>query len=209
MPVTTSWYRRSDIALFNKEIDWDTDTIKVALTTSTYTPNLDTHDYFDDITNEITGTGYTAGGATLASKTITYTAANSWATTWAASTAFGADAIVRPTVANGYLDRAQGSGGTSAASQPTWPTVIGDEVTDGSVTWTCIGRGIIVLDAADVSWTTATLTARYAVIYDSSPATNATRPLIALIDFGADVSSTASTFQLNFNTQGMLYRVIF
>ncbi len=52
-------------------IDLDTDTVKVALVTSSYTPNMDTHDFFDDITNEATGTGYTAGGATLASKTVT------------------------------------------------------------------------------------------------------------------------------------------
>jgi len=54
-------------------IDLDTggDTIKVALCTSTYTPNIDTHDYFDDITNEVVGTGYTAGGATLANQATT------------------------------------------------------------------------------------------------------------------------------------------
>lgn len=51
--------------IMNGGIDLDTDTIKVALVTSTYTPNIDTHDNFDDITNEVTGTGYTAGGATL------------------------------------------------------------------------------------------------------------------------------------------------
>jgi len=35
----------------NKEIDWDSDTIKVALLSSSYTPNQDTHDYFDDVTS--------------------------------------------------------------------------------------------------------------------------------------------------------------
>jgi hypothetical protein len=46
----------------NKEIDWDSDTIKVALLSSSYTPNQDTHDYFDDVSaNEVTGTGYTTG----------------------------------------------------------------------------------------------------------------------------------------------------
>jgi hypothetical protein len=53
-------------------IVWTTATLKVALTTSTYTPNQDTHHFFSDITNEITGTGYTAGGATLTSPTTTY-----------------------------------------------------------------------------------------------------------------------------------------
>lgn len=56
----------------NAEIDFDTDTIKVMLASATYTPDQDTHDYKNDVTNEISGTGYTAGGATLASKTVTY-----------------------------------------------------------------------------------------------------------------------------------------
>lgn len=51
-------------------VDWDADTIKVALLTSSYTVNYDTHDFYDDLTNELTTTGgYTAGGASLATKT--------------------------------------------------------------------------------------------------------------------------------------------
>lgn len=69
-------YGNSIKQAFNKEWDWDTDTIKVALVSSSYTPNQDTHDYWDDVVaNEVTGTGYTAGGATLASKTNTYDSA--------------------------------------------------------------------------------------------------------------------------------------
>lgn len=47
-------------------IDCDTDTFKVMLVTSTYTPNKDTHDRRDDVTNEVSGTGYSAGGTTSA-----------------------------------------------------------------------------------------------------------------------------------------------
>lgn len=48
------------------------DTIKVALLTASYTPDIDTHDFYDDVSaNEISGTGYTAGGFTLVSKTAT------------------------------------------------------------------------------------------------------------------------------------------
>lgn len=43
-------------------IDLDTDTFKVMLVTSTYTPNKDTHTKRSDVTNEVSGTGYTAGG---------------------------------------------------------------------------------------------------------------------------------------------------
>jgi len=46
-------------------INLKTDTIKIALVTSSYTPNIDSHDFFDDVTNEVVGTGYTAGGNTL------------------------------------------------------------------------------------------------------------------------------------------------
>ena len=53
------------------DIDLAADTIKVALVTSDYSPNQDSHDNFDDVTNEVTGTGYTAGGAALANKAIT------------------------------------------------------------------------------------------------------------------------------------------
>lgn len=56
--------------------DWDTDTIKIALTLSTYSVAVDTDDFFNDVTNEVSGTGYTAGGATLASCTVTYDSAS-------------------------------------------------------------------------------------------------------------------------------------
>lgn len=52
-------------------IDFNTDTIKVAVASSTYTPSPTTHDFFNDVTNEVTGTGYTAGGAAIGSKTLT------------------------------------------------------------------------------------------------------------------------------------------
>jgi hypothetical protein len=57
--------------IMNGSIDLDTDTVKVALVTSSYTPNQDTHDNFDDVTNEVSGTGYTAGGSALANKAVT------------------------------------------------------------------------------------------------------------------------------------------
>lgn len=46
-------------------IDFDADTFKALLVTSAYTPNKDSHDRRDDITNEVAnGNGYTTGGAT-------------------------------------------------------------------------------------------------------------------------------------------------
>jgi hypothetical protein len=72
-------------------IDFDTDTFKALLVTSTYTPNKDTHDKRDDITNEVTGTGYSAGGTACAA-TVTKDTANDkvvitlGAVSWASST---------------------------------------------------------------------------------------------------------------------------
>jgi hypothetical protein len=57
--------------IMDGSIDLDTDTIKVALTTSSYAANIDSHVFFSDITNEVTGTGYSAGGAALANKVVT------------------------------------------------------------------------------------------------------------------------------------------
>ena len=123
----------------NGRVDWDADTVKVALTTSSYTPNFDTHNFFDDITNEVVGTGYTAGGATLATVTVTLDTTN---------------------------DR-------------------------------------VDVDAADASWTTSTITARYGVIYKDT-GTASTSPLIALIDFGSDQTSTAGTFTIAWNASGIV-----
>lgn len=57
-------------------IDWNTDTIKVSLHDSTYTPDKDSHDYFNDATNELaTAGGYTAGGQQITTPTVTYDSA--------------------------------------------------------------------------------------------------------------------------------------
>jgi hypothetical protein len=73
------------------DIDFDTDTFNAMLVTSSYTPNKDTHDFRDDVTNEASGTGYTAGGVASA-VTVTKDTANDKVTiqlgavSWASST---------------------------------------------------------------------------------------------------------------------------
>ncbi len=52
-------------------IDLDTDTIKIMLVTSSYTPDQDAHTKRSDVTNEVTGTGYTTGGTTILNPTVT------------------------------------------------------------------------------------------------------------------------------------------
>lgn len=144
--------------------------------------------------------GYTAGGATLASKTATLTVANSWGTSRANSTAYALGDVVRPATGNGYLYQAVAAG-TSAGTIPTYPTVVGQSVTDGSVTWVCKGRAVLALDAADPAWSSSTITARTVVIYKST-GTDATSPLIAYDSAGADVSSTAGTWTYQVNAAG-------
>jgi hypothetical protein len=183
-------------------VDFLSDTIKVMLTTNAYTPNLDTHETKADVTNEVVGTGYTARGTTVGSKTIVYTAADSWGTARANTTAYAVGDVVRPATPNAHLYRCI-IAGTSGGSPPTFPTVSGNTVADGGVTWAEIGRGITQIDSADPSWAAATITARYAILYRDTGTDN-TSPLLILVDFGADVSSTAATFQITVHALGWL-----
>jgi len=137
--ATTKTYGSLIAKAFNKEVDFDSDTIKVALLSSSYTPNQDTDDYFNDVSAyEVTGTGYTAGGATLANKSVTYTS----------------------------------------------------------------GTNVTKFDADDVSWTSSTITARYAVVYDST-GTASTSALIGYVDFGSNQSSSSGTFSIVWDAAGI------
>jgi hypothetical protein len=110
------------------EHDLDTDTIKLALYTSAATLSAATTAY--STSDEVVGTGYTAGGNTLTGATVSLT-------------------------------------GTTA-----------------------------FVDFSDTTWTTATITARGALIYNSSKSNKA----IAVLDFGADKTSTAGDFTVQFPT---------
>jgi hypothetical protein len=116
-------------------IDFDTDTFKVLLTTSAYAENKDTHDFRDDVTNEVVGTGYSAGGNTV---------------------------TVAPTLdtANDRIDISLGG----------------------------------------TTWASSTITARKAVYYKSRGGAASADEIIAVIDFGADVSTTNGTFTLTAST---------
>lgn len=148
MAVTSFWYGKAILNAFGGEIAGDTfacdylsDTIKVALCTSTYTPAQDTHETMADITNEVAnGNGYTTGGATLASKTLDYTA----------------------------------------------------------------GTNVIKFDAADVTWGTSTITARYAIIYKYVDGTASNNMLLGYVDFGADMSSSNGNFTIQWDVAGIL-----
>ena len=100
MSGTFHWYGNGLLKLAQGSIDLDTDTFKIMLTTSTYVPNQDTHVFRSDVTNEVVGTGYTAGGATLTGVSVTYDAASnqmrlSWTDpTWPTSTITARTAVI-------------------------------------------------------------------------------------------------------------------
>lgn len=71
MAVTAWWYVNAFETMLNKEIDFITDDIAASLHTVTYTPNQDTHDFFDDLNNQLTtANGYTAEDGTGTGKLL-------------------------------------------------------------------------------------------------------------------------------------------
>ncbi len=194
-------YRQIPIKLLNKETDYDTNSLVWTLHTSAYVPNLDTHAYVSDLTNELTtGGGYTAGGLAAAGRSMTATAANSWGTSRANTTAYAVEDVVRPASANGFLYRCSVAG-TSAGAPPTFNTGVGSVTTDGTVTWECVGSGIVVCAATDPTWAAATFgPCRYMVLSDRTPGTAATQPLYGLIDFGVDKTGGGGNFTVNLHT---------
>lgn len=54
----------------------------------------------------------------------------------------------------------------------------------------------VVIDFADISWTSATITARGALIYNSTKANRS----VAVLDFGSDKIVTGGTFTIQFPT---------
>lgn len=178
-----------------------TDALKMALLTA-YTPGTlqataqTVGDVFASLTEVAAGGGYTAGGLALTTLTMTTTAANSWGTNAATTTAYTLGAIVKPVTGNGYLYQCVAAG-TSGGAAPTWGTVIGETTTDGTVVWLNIGTAVTTLTAAAPSWTSSGtgITASFGMIYDSTVGTGtfasaSTADVIGYYDFGG--SQTAN-----------------
>lgn len=129
-----------DDSQISTAVNLKTDTIKLMLVTSSYTPDIDADVFVstpDD--NEVGNSGtYAAGGATLSVTCST------------------------------------------------------DDTDDEGV-----------FDATDVSFTSATITARYAVIYKST-GTATTSPIVCVIDFGSNQSSSNGTFSIAFAAEGII-----
>ena len=129
MAITTAMCSSFKEELLKGVHDFENDTFKMALYTSSATLDASTTAY--TVTNEVSGTGYTAGGRDLDSPTVTLS-------------------------------------GTAA-----------------------------FVDFADETWTGASITARGALIYNSTAAGN---PAVAVFDFGADKTSTSGDFVVQFPT---------
>jgi len=133
MAITQAMCTSFKQALLDGEMDFSSDTaqtFKIALFTSSATLGASTTTY--STTNEVSGTGYTAGGNTLT--------------------------VVAPTTS-----------GTTA-----------------------------YVDFSDVSWPSSTITARGALIYKAG----GTNPAVAVLDFGADKTSTSGNFEVQFPAAG-------
>jgi hypothetical protein len=130
MAITQAMATSFKVEILGGDFDFSSgtaDTFKIALFTSAATLSAATTAY--STTNEVSGTGYTAGGNTL---TISQVATST---------------------------------GTTA-----------------------------FLDFADTTWSSATITARGALIYKSG----GTNPAVAVLDFGSDKTSTAGDFTIVF-----------
>lgn len=144
MAVTVSglflptWIDILDASQIAVNLDSETN-IKVAMFTNSVTPNFSTDTAYAAApynANEVTGTGYTAGGNVLTSTTV--------------------------------------------SESPS---------------------GTLMFDAADSSWTTSTISnARCALVYDNSLTPKAA---IVLVNFGADYSTTAGTFTIQWASGGI------
>lgn len=59
----------------------------------------------------------------------------------------------------------------------------------------------LTFDAADATWTTATFTCRYGILYDSTPSSN--KPLVLYVDFGENQSPSNGTFTVTWDAAGI------
>jgi hypothetical protein len=76
--ITVAWYGLGLMYLLDQPLDLETATCQLSLHTSSYTPDRDNHDFFDDVSaSEVaTGSGYTTLGVTLTGVTWGYDSAS-------------------------------------------------------------------------------------------------------------------------------------
>jgi hypothetical protein len=64
---------------------------------------------------------------------------------------------------------------------------------------------VVIADLTDAQWTSATISAQYAVLYDLSSGTQASgQVLIGYVNFGDTMSSSNGTFTVQWSTGGVV-----
>jgi len=93
-------YNKLKANLANKIVDIEVDTLKIALLDSNHSFDADNNTWADVSANEVVGTGYTAGGATLANASVTQDNTNDLAkidaddVVWSGSTITASFAVI-------------------------------------------------------------------------------------------------------------------
>ena len=104
-------YNSAKVDIAAGDIVLDSDDLWILLVDNTYTPDADAHNFRDDITGEVTGTGYTAGGMDLGTVTVTQDNTNNRALAdaanpvWNPSTITARGAIIYKKVGTAATDR--------------------------------------------------------------------------------------------------------
>ena len=113
------------------------ETSEVALVTDTHTPDFNADDFFADLDNEVSGTGYTSPGKDLTTTEVT------------------------------------------------------------------VATGTLTFDAADLSWTSSTLSSAEGAIGHQGTGTGASDELTFCSDFGSPVSTSSGTLTVQWNASGI------
>ena len=110
-------------------INFASDTFKCMLVTSSYTPNKDTHTKRSDVTNEVSGTGYSSGGAT-ATFTVTKDTTND-----RIDISLGAISLSSSTITAAGAVYYKSRGGASSADEVVAYIDFGGNITSTNGTW--------------------------------------------------------------------------
>jgi hypothetical protein len=110
--------------MMNKEIDHEADTIKVMLLDDSHAFTATHNQKSEIVANEISGTGYTAGGEALAGKAVTQGATTKWDATdveWTIATFTAYHAVIYDdTLTNDDLMASIDFGGSKSVSAGTF-----------------------------------------------------------------------------------------
>lgn len=201
--VATRWYPQGLGHAMGGGLDWDTNTIKVALMAATFNFN-DAHDFWDDVSaSDYSSTGYTAGGDTITTATIVETDSSAL-TARANSTAYVKGDVRRTGTDSGRVFLCVVAG-TSAGSEPGGMATLGTfrEITDGSVVWVNVGSAITALDGDAVSWTGLDQGGTNAAVIWKDTTVAGTSPLLGYIDF--ETTETPTDLTITPPAEGYLF----